>query len=168
MLSGRLVGESKVGELEDLNRQEFFSPELKHPAAIQLPELSDWQPPRLPRQVVTLAFIGEANLNRAVSEHLAQSLYAETKSPLILVRFTRLHQPGPKDYLNGEFHLPATLDRTEAGFHLIPVGVKQDDPPSPAGIMSLMEKLSRHFRYVLIEAPAGSEDSAWITELLLR
>jgi NTE family protein len=31
-----------------------------------------------------------------------------------------------------------------------------------------MEKLSRHFRYVLIEAPAGGEQKHWITELLLR
>src|SRR5690349_3201610 len=109
MLSGRLVGESKAGKLEDLNRQEFFSPETKHSAGIQTAGLSDWQPARLPRQVITLSFIGEAGANRSISEHLAQSLYAETNSSVILVRFTRLHQPNPQDYLNGEFHLPATL-----------------------------------------------------------
>src|SRR5262249_37218900 len=37
-----------------------------------------------------------------------------------------------------------------------------------AGIMSLMETLSRHFRHVLIEAPAGPEAPPWISELLIR
>src|SRR6516165_6313545 len=129
MLSGRSVGESSGGSLDDLNRQEFFSPEAKLPAENLSVEFSDWQSTRLPRQVVSLAFLSESAAGRYLSESLAQSLCVETNSPVILVRFTQVDQPNPQNYLNGEFHLPAILDRTEAGFHLLAVGVKSDDPP---------------------------------------
>ena len=151
-----------------MNRQEFFGPEPTPTQHFGAGDLSACQPSRLARQVISLAFLAYDRASRTLSECLAQSLCSETSSSVILVRFTSPHQQNPRDYLNGEFHLPSVLDRTEAGFHLITVGVRPDDPPSPVGLMSLMETLSRHFRHVLIEAPTGPESPAWISELLLR
>src|SRR5262249_53787622 len=154
MLSGRSVGESKTGGFGEINRQEFFGPEPTPTQNLGAGDLSDCQPSRLARQVISLAFLGCDRASRTLSECLAQSLCTETSSSVILVRFTSPPQQNPRDYLNGEFFLPSVLDRTEAGFHLLGVGVRPDDPPSPAGIRSLLETLSRHFRHVLIEAPA--------------
>lgn len=168
MMSGRAVGESEQGDLGEINRQAFFGPEPTPTRNFGAGDLSDCQPSRLARQVISLAFLAYDRASRSLSECLAQSLCSETSSSVILVRFTSPHQQNPRDYLNGEFHLPAVLDRTEAGFHLIGIGVRPDDPPSPAGIMSLMETLSRHFRHVLIEAPAGPDAPPWVSELLRR
>src|SRR5215471_8626871 len=127
----------------------------------------------LPRQIVTLAFPGNQT-GSFISEQLARTLCAQTEAPVVLVHLEHAdggslrEQPvRPELFLNGEFHLPAVLDKTEAGFHSLPLGVGTN-PPTPPGIASLVEQLSRHFRYVLIEARVDEESTPWVSELLCR
>ena len=128
----------------------------------------------LPHQVVTLAFLSDQISADLISEQLARSLCVETKATVVLVRLEPLADENragngarSEPFLNGEFHMPAEVRQTEAGFHFITLGVRSD-PPTPAGIASLVDQLSRHFRYVLIEAHAGASPAPWLTELLLR
>src|SRR5262249_2791698 len=107
MLSGRSVGESSTGGYEENVRQAFFGPEPTPTQNFGAGDLSDCQPSRLPRQVITLAFLSYDRASRTLSECLAQSLCSETSSSVILVRFTSPHQQNLRDYLNGEFHLPS-------------------------------------------------------------
>src|SRR5262245_58960017 len=100
MLSGRSVGESSRGEFGEINRQEFFGPEPTPTQNFGAGDLSDCQPSRLARQVITLAFLGYNHTSRTLSECLAQSLCSETSSSVILVRFTSPQQQNPRDYLN--------------------------------------------------------------------
>jgi NTE family protein len=131
------------------------------------------RPEPLPRQIVTLAFLSGDIPAPLVSEQLARSLCAETGSSVVLVRLeredVRTSEEGvqPKPFLNGEFHLPPQLCRTEAGFHFLTLGVR-GETPTPAGIDSLVGQLSLHFRYVLIETPASERAASWLSELLLR
>ena len=136
------------------------------------------RPPRngsrsLARQIITLGFLSEELPARLVSEHLARSLVSETRASVILVRFeaepegTRTPAEAPELYLNGEFHLPGQLHETEGGFHLLKLMVRSD-PPSPAGLDSLVSQLSRHFRHVLISVEINRPPPPWIFELLGR
>jgi NTE family protein len=70
-------------------------------------------------------------------------------------------------FLNGEFHMPPEVRQTDGGFYSITLGVRSD-PPTPAGIISLLSQLTRHFRYVLIETPASKSPAPWFSELLHR
>jgi NTE family protein len=101
-------------------------------------------------------------------------LCAETAAPVVLVRLEPADcgsrseaEVRPELFLNGEFHLPPALDKTEAGFHSLVLGVG-NNPPTPPGIASLVNQLSRHFRYVLIQVQADERPAPWITELLCR
>src|SRR5437879_4326507 len=128
----------------------------------------------LPRQVVTLAFLSEQLPTSLVSQQLARSLCAETEATVILVRFEPEAEGSmgngkarPELYLNGEFHLPPEVPRTDAGFYSLTVSVR-GEPPTPAGIESLVTRLSRHFRHILIEAPVSKPAAPWTFELLQR
>jgi len=128
----------------------------------------------LPRQIVTLAFSGKEIPASLISEQLARSLCAETKASVVLVRLepqdgTAMVNEGarPEVFLNGEFHMPCNLHETDGGFHSLILGVRSD-PPTPAGIDSLVSQLSRHFRYVLIKTQVDERPAPWLSELVLR
>ncbi len=127
----------------------------------------------LPRQIVTLAFLGKQIPASLISEQVARSLCAETGASVVLVRLEPQDSAGliehgaPKFFLNGEFHFPADLRKSDAGFHSLILGVGSD-PPTPPGIASLVSQLSRHFRYVLIKTQVDERPAPWISELLLR
>jgi NTE family protein len=123
----------------------------------------------LPRQIVTLAFPGNQIPGPFIGEQLARALCAEIDAPVVLVHLGcgSEAEARPELFLNGEFHLPAVLDRTDAGFHSLVLGVGTN-PPTPPGIASLVEQLSRHFRYVLIEARVDEGSTPWVSELLCR
>jgi NTE family protein len=128
----------------------------------------------LPRQIVTLAFLAKQSLASLISEQLAQSLCAETKASVVLVRLEPQDGAGmiadgtrPELFLNGEFHLPPDFRKTDAGYYSLILGVGSD-PPTPPGIASLVCKLRRHFRYVLIQTQVDERPAPWLSELLLR
>src|SRR6266850_7949211 len=127
-----------------------------------------------PHRVVTLAYLSDALPNTLISQQLARSLCAETNAPVILVRFEAEKEKNdangggiPELYLNGEFHLPAQLAKTEAGFCLLSLAVRTE-PPSAAGLDSMISQLSRLFRYVVIEVAINRPPAPWIFELLQR
>src|SRR5215471_1367171 len=75
----------------------------------------------LPRQVVTLAFLSGQIPVPQVSELLAQSLSTEADANVVLVRLepqeSAAHENRePEFFLNGEFHLPSRIRKTEQGF----------------------------------------------------
>lgn len=132
---------------------------------------TDARPERLPTKVITLAFLNERIPGSVISEQIARDICAETDAPVVLVRLeaangTDLSQR-PELFLNGEFHLPPELDKAAAGYHWLALGVGIN-PPTPPGIASLVEQLSRHFRYVLIQAHADEQSAPWLAELLCR
>jgi NTE family protein len=121
-----------------------------------------------------LGFLSDQIVAPHITEQLARSLCAETDASVVLVRLEGqdcdFKSPEPnrsQATLNGEFHFPAELRPTEGGFHSITLGVRSD-PPSPAGIDSMIDQLSRRFRYVLIEAPVSEPPTPWVSQLLLR
>ncbi len=127
---------------------------------------------RLPRQVVALAFLDGRIPNSLTSEQLARALCAETETSVVLVRLERQNGTdgtegvAPSEpYLNGEFHMPPEVQKADAGFHSLVLGVR-NDPPSPAGIASLVGQLSRHFRHVLIQTQVDNPPAPWLFELL--
>jgi NTE family protein len=128
------------------------------------------QPPR----IVTLAFLSEHLPASLISEQLARSLIVEAETSAVLVKVisnagqcTGSNAAEPDVFLNGEFHMPPQLRRTETGFHELSLGVGEQ-PPSPAGIDSLMDQLGRRFRHVLIEVPAHEAAASWVPDFLQR
>jgi NTE family protein len=137
---------------------------------------------RLPRQIITLLFLSEQVPAAVISEELARSLCSETDSRVVLVRFTPEDSGGqransalgprtgmsasPEFFLNGEFHMPSRVNKTIGGFYSVTLGIRNAEPPSPAGIASLVSHLSRHFRHVLIESIASDGPAPWFSELL--
>ncbi|HWV99804.1 MAG TPA: patatin-like phospholipase family protein [Candidatus Acidoferrum sp.] len=120
-------------------------------------------------QIVALAFLSEQLPASQLTETLARWLCVETEASAVLVRLERQeNQAGhPAHFLNGEFHMPARMCKTEAGYHFLTVAIGGEGP-SPAGIASLVSRLSSHFDYVLIEAPAAERAAPWLIELLVR
>lgn len=136
-------------------------------------QVIDPVPHRLPRQVVTLAFLSRQLPAAIISQQLAQSLTSETGENVVLVRFAphdesslRKENLPPDFFLNGEFHMPSRVQKTDAGYYCITLGVHSSEPPSPAGIASLASHLSCHFRHVLIEGVASDEPAPWLYDLL--
>jgi len=130
--------------------------------------------PTQPNRIVTLAFLSEHLPACLISRQLARSLCVETEASVVLVKVASdgnkaagANDAAPDVFLNGEFHMPAQVQRAEAGFHTLTLGVGSE-PPSPAGIQSLMEQLGRHFRHVLIEVAASEPPTPWILEFLAR
>jgi len=126
---------------------------------------------RLPRQIVTLAFLSEQLPTATISEELARSLCVETEAKVVLVRFapqdaSQTTQAQPEFFLNGEFHMPSQVTKTIGGFYSVTLGIKNSEPPSPGSIASLVSHLSRHFRHVLIESVASDHPVRWVFELL--
>jgi len=128
----------------------------------------------LPRQIVTLTYLSERLPAPLLSEQVARSLAAETETAVVLVRLqpqrtTLATDNGalPEPFLNGEFHMPSALRKNQGGFYQLTLGVRSD-PPTPAGIASMVSHLSRHFRYVLIETLADNPPAPWLFELLLH
>jgi NTE family protein len=128
---------------------------------------------RLPRQIVTLGFVSQDLSAATISEQLARSLCSETDSNVVLVRFapedsreTGMSPSQPEYFLNGEFHMPSRVNKTAGGFYSVVLGIKNAEPPSRAGIASLVSHLSRHFRHVLIEAVASDHPVPWLFDLL--
>lgn len=129
---------------------------------------------RLPRQVVTLAFLSDQICDSLITEQLARSLCAETEESVVLVRLvpqegqSRMDERSrPELFLNGEVHLPPEVLKTDAGFHSLTLGLR-NDPPTPASIASLLSQLSRRFRYVLVQTLVDDPPAPWFFELLLR
>jgi len=129
---------------------------------------------RLPRQVIALAFLSEQTCASLASAQLAGSLCAETQSEVVLVRL-RPQEAGvetnsrqaEQPFLNGEFHFPAGMQKTAEGFFTLTLGIRSD-PPTPAGIESLVAQLNRHFRHVLIETRVNEIAEPWFFELVRR
>jgi len=129
---------------------------------------------RLRHQVVTLGFLSKDLPADLISAQLAASLAAESDEMTVLVRFTRQDDIGDTVEaaeadlsLNGEFHMPPQIRRTSAGFHSLILGVG-GEPPSPAGIASLVNQLRCHFTHVLLAAVVNERSSPWFSECLLR
>lgn len=121
-----------------------------------------------------MAFLSDQLSASVISEQLARSLWSETQANVVLVRFepqgansARANETQPNPYLNGEFHMPTCIHQTEAGFHLLTLGIRCD-PPSPDGLASLMSQLSHRFRHVLLEVPASERSAPWLVECLAR
>jgi NTE family protein len=126
----------------------------------------------LPGHVVTLAFLSDQIPSDSISERLAGALCGQTDGSVVLVRLEHHDQHAPADgpvpperSLNGEFHMPSEFGRTEGGFHAITLTLLQE-PPTPAGVLSLLGKLKRYFRHVIIAAPAHEQPAPWLIELL--
>src|SRR5882724_3046569 len=135
------------------------------------------------RAAVALAFLSK-NLPRSlISEQLAKSLCTETGASVVLVRMkpcdVRSSFGGGFDdnatvvdwassdlVLQGQFRT-CSLFRTEAGFHILTLSVRTG-PTSPEWIASLLGPLKRHFRYVLVEAPADDAIAGLMLEFLKR
>ena len=133
------------------------------------------------RAAVALAFLSR-NLPRSlISEQLAKSLCTETGASVVLVRMKPCDVRSPfgggfnddatvVDWastdlvLQGQFRT-CSLFRTEAGFHILTLSVRTG-PTSPEWIASLLGPLKRHFRYVLIEAPADDAVAGLVFEFL--
>src|ERR1700722_9510722 len=88
-------------------------------------------PGQLPRQIVTLAFLAENIPDSLISEQLAHSLCAETEASVALVRLERQADAGGQDdgirpelFLNGEFHMPPHVRRTDAGYFSLILGIQ--------------------------------------------
>jgi hypothetical protein len=127
-----------------------------------------------PHHLIALAFLSEQLPGSVISEQLARSLCAETTAPVVLVRLERHDGKGNGDngaqadmFLQGEFHMPSRVIKTQGGFHFLTLRVKSD-PPSPGSIASLIDRLSQQFRYVLVEALAEEQPAPWFLELLAR
>ncbi|HWX19859.1 MAG TPA: patatin-like phospholipase family protein [Candidatus Binatia bacterium] len=120
-------------------------------------------------QVATLTFSSEQLPASLLAETLARWLCVETGASTVLVRLERQknNEVQSAHFLNGEFHLPARVSKTEAGYHFLAVAIASEGP-SPAGIASLLSRLSGHFDYVLIEAPASERTAPWLVEFLVR
>jgi NTE family protein len=136
---------------------------------ILLPEA---RPEPLLSQVVVLAYLSNPLPSGLISEQLARSLCTETDASVVLVRLepqngSTGNGADAQPFLNGEFHLPPELRGAEGGFRSLTLGVRSD-PPTPAGIASLVDQLTQHFRYVLIETPVNPHPEAWLFDLLLR
>jgi NTE family protein len=135
---------------------------------------SDRDHQTLPRQIVSLAFLSEQLPASLISKQLAESLSAETGAAVVLVNFVPHEDAArmgagarPELFLNGEFHMPPNVAKTEAGFYSLTLGLNSE-PPTPPGISSLLQQLSRHFRYVLIQAPEYERSAPWLFEFLHR
>jgi NTE family protein len=131
-------------------------------------------PASQPHHLITLAFLSEQLPASIISEQLARSLCAETTAPVVLVRLERHDGNGNGDngaqadmFLQGEFHMPSRVIRTEGGFHFLTLRVK-NGPPSPGSTASLIDRLSQQFSYVLIEVLAEEQPAPWFLELLAR
>src|ERR1035437_5738348 len=128
-------------------------------------------PASQPHHLITLAFLSEQLPASIISEQLARSLCAETTAPVVLVRLERHDGNGNGDngaqadmFLQGEFHMPSRVIRTEGGFHFLTLRVK-NGPPSPGSTASLIDRLSQQFSYVLIEVLAEEQPAPWFLEL---
>lgn len=127
-------------------------------------------PSSLSHRVVTLAFLSEPRFTDLISEQLAAALWTETGELTVLVRFERETGGDCRKAdlsLNGEFHMPPQIHRTAAGFHILILGVGPE-PPSPAGIASLVSQLRLHFHHVLLAAPVDEDSAPWPAECVLR
>lgn len=127
------------------------------------------------RKVVTLAFLAEELPGTLISEQVARSLCAETEASVVLVRLESQDGTGgmndsaePRLFLNGEFHLPPLVRKTDAGFYSLTLLCARSEPPTPSGMDSLLSQLSRHFQYVLIQTRVDERPASWLFELLLR
>src|SRR5258707_2978064 len=101
---------------------------------------------RLPRQVVTLAFVSERVAATVIREQLARSLCVEASASVVLVQVESPRNnglsgfgPPPELYLNGEFHMPNQILRTETGFYSLTIGITNEAPSVP-GIESLIKQ----------------------------
>lgn len=122
-------------------------------------------------RMVTLAFLSPVLPASFLSETLAQYLYAETGTMVLLVRLNDTNNtahsrpPSPASpAFSGETPQPWS---TNAGFYLLNLDVGEDSFSS-GRVLTLLQDLRRHFDYVLVEAVTG-ELPAWpLFEFLLR
>jgi NTE family protein len=128
----------------------------------------------LPRQFITLAFLSDRLPASLIGERIAQSLVAEIDERVLLLRIelqegnlpaTRGTEPDV--FLNGEFHLPSEIRKTDGGFYALTLGV-ESRPSSPASFESLMTQLAAQFRHVLIEMCDCDRAAIWLSEFLVR
>jgi NTE family protein len=134
------------------------------------------------RQIIPLVFFSPSLPNRLISERLAGSLRAETGASVVLVRLEALngapvHFPGrdgratavdwaPSEMvLQGQFAMPSNLIKAEAGFHVLTLNLSGGFL-APGSNTSLIDYLSRQFRYVLIEVIVDVIERAALLEFL--
>ncbi len=127
---------------------------------------------RLPNQIVSLGFLSSSLPERSISEALAASLCKESEVPVVLVRLEPLRagrtvNEDPRCTLNGEFHMPHEFERVGEGFYQVNLELREE-PPTPAGVASLIERLSVRFRHVLIQFPVDAGAADWAMELFTR
>ena len=125
------------------------------------------QIPGAPRnQIVTLAFLGSIP---GIAELLAETLCAEADGPVVFGAFrnVRAGKRGSQPQRRISFSSPRNSEGRR-GVPCVNGGVSQEEPPSTAGIVSLIAKLSRHFRHVLIRAEFAETSRGWLRELLVR
>jgi len=120
-------------------------------------------------QVVALTFLPSQLPASLIAEGLARWLCAETGRSVLLVRLEAQDAEGPQSapILNGEFHMPPRVIKSEAGYHFLTLAIGSEGP-SAAGIASLVGRLRSQFKYVLIQAPATDRPRPWLVELLAR
>src|ERR1043166_4400904 len=128
----------------------------------------------LPRQLVTLGFLSGQLPASLISEAIARSLVAETGEKVLLLHvevqangISGARTSQPDTFLNGEFHLPPEIRKTEGGFYALTLGVKSR-PSSPGSVESLVTQLAAHFRHVLIEVRDCERACIWLSEFLVR
>jgi NTE family protein len=121
-----------------------------------------------------LSFLSGELCSSILSENLAESLVRESGASVVLVNFEAQDAEGatrdgtrPDSQLNGEFHMPSAFRKTEAGVHSVVLGVG-NEPPSPAGITSLIGQLSHHFRYILLAIRWDECSAPWLAECMHR
>src|SRR5207253_1832344 len=98
----------------------------------------------LPRQLVTLAFLSDSLPASLICDRLAESLCSETNAKVLVLRVElqdgatlAMDAAIPDVFLNGEFHLPAEIRKTDGGFHTLTLGV-ESRPSSPESVESLL------------------------------
>jgi NTE family protein len=128
----------------------------------------------LPRQFVTLTYLSDKLPAWLISEAIARSLVSETNEKVLLLRIElqetnapAVSGAAPEAFLNGEFHLPPEIRKTDDGFYMLRLGV-EDRPSSPASVESLMTQLAGHFRHVLLELRECERMASWLAEFLVR
>ena len=116
--------------------------------------------------IVTLAFLSEHIPATLLTEELAGLLAAETGESAVLVRFKGPGLNGAKSNGTPEFdgHDSASaLDRSltrQEGFQSLTVGMN-NGASTPDSIHSLLSKLNRRFRFVLVELLCNERPAPW-------
>jgi NTE family protein len=118
-------------------------------------------------KIVTLAFFSALLPEKFLVENIARRLRFETGSSVALVRLMVSADEDVDCDLSGKFVLPDELRETEAGFHLLRVGVSSEQF-NPEVLSELCRILRYRFDYVLLDAPAERIPMAALFECIAQ